>query len=108
MTEIRLTINDNDKTVEAQMGDSIVIELPENPTTGYRWTFDVKEGAGMAYLADSRYAVATGSGIGGGGMRTFIIKIQSSGIATIDMKLRQQWEPESEAIDRFKAVIKSQ
>ena len=87
MTEITLTRNDKGKIVEAQIGDSIMIKLPENPTTGYVWTLDVKEGTGIAHLSDSRYTIATESGIGGGGMRTFVVKIQSSGSVTIDMKL---------------------
>jgi len=107
MTEIKLTKNDNGKTFEAQAEDSVVIELPENPTTGYVWTLDVKEGQGVAHVSDSRYAAASESGIGGGGIRTFIVKIQSAGNATIDMKLRRQWEPESAAIDGFKALIKA-
>jgi inhibitor of cysteine peptidase len=107
MREIKLARSDNGKTVEAQVGDSVMIELPENPTTGYVWTLDVKEGIGTVHLSDSTYTAATESAIGGGGMRTFMVKVQSSGIATIEMKLRRQWEPESAAIDGFKAVIKA-
>lgn len=105
MTEIKLTRNDNGKTVEAQVGDSVVIELPENPTTGYVWSLDVKERTGIAYLSNSRYTAANNSGIGGGGMSTFIVNVQSAGIATIDIKLKHPWEPESTAIDRFNVVI---
>jgi len=107
MTEIKLTKNDNDKTVEAKVGESVVIELPENPTTGYRWILDVKEGTGIASANDSCYAAAYESGIGSGGTRTFIVELESSGIATINAKLRRQWEPENMAIDEFKAVIKA-
>lgn len=108
MTEIKLTRNDNGKTVEAQVGESVVIELPENPTTGYIWTLDVKEGTGIAYLSNSMYVAANNSAIGGGGMRKFIINVQSTGIATIDIKLRHPWEPENTAIDRFNVIIKAQ
>ena len=107
MREIKLTRSDNGKTVEAKVGDYVVIELPENPTTGYVWTLDLKEGIDTLYLSDSRYTAAKESAIGGGGMRTFMVKVQSSGIATIEMKLRRQWEPESAATDVFKAVIKA-
>ena len=108
MTEIKLTKNDNGKTVEARVGESVVIELPENPTTGYLWTLNVKEETGTASLSNSRYTAPKQSGIGGGGTRMFTVKVQSSGIVTVDMKLRRQWEPESTAIDRFNTVIKAQ
>lgn len=107
MTEIKLTKNDNGKTAEAQVGESVVIELPENPTTGYIWTFEVKEGTGVAYLSNSGYVAANNSGMGGGGMRRFIVNVQSHGIAKIDIKLRHPWEPESTAVDRFDVVIKA-
>jgi inhibitor of cysteine peptidase len=85
----------------------VVIELPENPTTGYVWALDIKEGRGTAYLSDSRYAASAESGIGGGGTRTFIVKVQASGTTTIEIKLRRQWEPENAAIDAFNVVIKA-
>ena len=106
MTELKLTTNDNGKTVEVQVGEFVVIELPENPTTGYVWTLSVKEGKGTTSLSNSKYTAANDSGMGGGGMRTFIVKVQSAGIAAIDIKLRRQWESESAAIDRFNVVIK--
>jgi inhibitor of cysteine peptidase len=105
MTEIKLTRNDNGKTVEARVGDSVVIELQENPTTGYVWTLEVKDGTGIVYVNKPRYIAANNSGIGGGGMRTFLVNVQSAGIVTIDIKLRHPWEPESTAIDRFNVVI---
>jgi inhibitor of cysteine peptidase len=108
LTEIKLTKNDNGKTVETQIGKSVVIELPENPTTGYVWVLDVKEGTDVVHLSSSRYTEVNNSGIGGGGMRTFVVNIQSSGTAKIEMKLRRQWEPKDVAIDQFKIVIKSQ
>jgi len=107
MTEIKLTRNDNDKTVEAKVGEPVVIELPENPTTGYRWILDVKEETGIASTSDSIYAKATESGVGSAGTRTFIVKLESSGSATVNARLRRQWEPENTAIDEFKAVIKA-
>jgi inhibitor of cysteine peptidase len=107
MTEIKLTKNDNGKTVEAQVGESVLIELPENPTTGYVWTIDVKEGTGTAHLSNTGYTSANDLGIGSGGMRTFLVNVRSSGIAPIEMKLRRQWEPEGAAIDSFNVVIKA-
>jgi predicted secreted protein len=65
LTKIKLTKNDNGKTVETRVGESGVIELPENPTTGGVWTLNVKEETGTASLSNSRYTAAKQSGIGG-------------------------------------------
>jgi len=37
MTEIALTQADSGRTIPAALGDAIRIELPETPTTGFRW-----------------------------------------------------------------------
>jgi|SoiMethySBSTD1v2_1073268.scaffolds.fasta_scaffold78799_4 inhibitor of cysteine peptidase len=106
MTEIKLTRNENGKSIEAQVGETVLIELPENPTTGYFWTqYGSRKGNGLCnqFLIKA----VNNSEIGGKGTRTFILDVRSSGTATIEVKLRIQWEPESAAIDRFNAVIKA-
>jgi predicted secreted protein len=67
LTEIKLTKDDNGKTVETRVGESGVIELPENSTTGGGgvWTLNVKEETGTASLSNSRYTAPKQSGIGG-------------------------------------------
>ena len=48
MTEIKLTRNENGKSIEAQVGEAILIELPENSTTGYFWTqYGSRKGNGL-------------------------------------------------------------
>ena len=107
MREIKLTRNENGKSIEAQVGETVLIELPENPTTGYFWTLNMVQGKETVYVSNSSYKAVTNSEIGGKGMRTFVLDVRSSGTATIEVKLRRQWEPESAAIDRFDAVIKA-
>ena len=42
MAEPRVTLTelDDGRTIEATVGDTIELRLPENATTGYRWAFD--------------------------------------------------------------------
>ncbi|ARV58076.1 hypothetical protein BZZ01_04995 [Nostocales cyanobacterium HT-58-2] len=37
MAELHLSYVDNHQTVQANVGDTIVIQLPENASTGYQW-----------------------------------------------------------------------
>ena len=71
--ETTLTRDDNGKIVEAKIGQTMIIELPENPTTGYVWT--LKHRTGIVHLSNSRCIAANESAIGGGGMRRFFLDV---------------------------------
>src|SRR5260370_24543853 len=43
MSTITLTQADKGKSITVHTGEEIVIMLPENPTTGYRWAIDRSE-----------------------------------------------------------------
>ena len=45
MPEIAVTEGDKGRSFQARIGDSIVVRLPETPTTGFRWN---------AMLSDAR------------------------------------------------------
>lgn len=106
MTKIKRTKNDNDKTIEAHVGDTVVIDLPENPTTGYLWTIKTIQGKESVNVNNPTFKVENDpKREGGGGVRTFNLDIRTSGTAAIEITLRRNWEPESAAIDSFKAVI---
>src|SRR5207249_4116172 len=40
MVEVMLTEAQNGSSVEAQSGDDLLVELEENPTSGFRWEID--------------------------------------------------------------------
>ena len=61
---LSLVETDNDRTVDVQLGDLVRVTLPENATTGYRWTVDhCDEELIEALGSEPRYpAKAVGSG----------------------------------------------
>jgi predicted secreted protein len=104
MSKIILNQNDRGKTVTAGMGDLIVIQLSENPSTGYRWEID-SVNATIIDLIDSTFSQVLGTGIGGGGTRTFVFTIRSIGTSKVSLSLRREWEPETMTVDRFEVII---
>jgi inhibitor of cysteine peptidase len=104
MPGLTLTQADNGKSVEARQGDPIVIRLDENPTTGYRWAVD-KSNDGVIALQHMDYAQASGTGVGGGGQRTFTFKAIGSGTAAIQLKLWRDWEGDKSITDRFNVTV---
>ncbi len=84
-----LTIADNGSRVVLKVGDELVFELEENPTTGYRWQPDI-QGDTLEPASDE---FDPGEKIGAGGKRRLYFLARHAGQATISLKLIRQWDP---------------
>ena len=84
--------SDSGKTIELGSGQLFRWSLSENPTTGYRW--EVQTNSGLAQNAD-HYAAA-GSGIGGGGVRTFDFVASQPGTFELVLVCKRSWERSSD------------
>ena len=105
MPVITLTKADDGGSLEVRQGDTLVLNLPENPTTGYRWAVD-DANAGALQFEHSNYSPSTGAGIGGGGVRTFTFYAKSPGSAILKLKLWREWAGDASISDRFSVTIK--
>jgi inhibitor of cysteine peptidase len=95
-----LTSFDHGRTIEVPVGESIAIRLPENPTTGYRWTVDSITPR-ILTADEGRFAPEVDVGVGGGGYREIQVRVTHEGAAEIRLKLGQPWEGENAVADRF-------
>jgi inhibitor of cysteine peptidase len=100
MTTITLTRSASGKTVETRAGDTIVVRLDENPSTGYKWAIETRH-ADVIALQSAEYARAHGSGVGGGGQRILTFKAKKAGFAALQLKLWRAWEGDTSIIERF-------
>lgn len=90
-------------TVEVQVGDEVVLRLPENPATGYRWELDAARGA--LELADDSYVRPRGSaGVGAGGERHFRFRATEAGATRVQLRLARGWETGAPAEEGSVAV----
>ncbi len=46
--------SDPDKPIEVKSGETFVIELPSNPSTGYSWSFDLDPKSEILHSIESR------------------------------------------------------
>jgi inhibitor of cysteine peptidase len=107
MPNLTLTQSDAGKTFKVHTGDVIVIQLKENPTTGYRWAIDKSDNAILA-LQSSDSAVTPGAGIGGGGTRTFTFKAEKPGTVRLELKQWRDWIGDSSIIGHYDVTIQVQ
>ena len=100
MATVRLGVTDNGKTVSATVGDVIVVELAENPTTGYRWCLETPDGSTVA-KEDEAFVVDSGPQMGGGGTRQFWFRAKAAGSTPISLKHWREWAGEGSVTERF-------
>ena len=85
----KVNSDDNGSTIVIADGDTIIIELSENPTTGYTWI--LKNSKTEQIIEKSNNYTSTNTGIGSGGTRVFefIMKIGEGGSIILDNA--QRW-----------------
>lgn len=100
MRDKALTLADNGATIHVRRGDRIVIRLPENPTTGYRWDPDAVDDR-IVSLTSREYAPPAGGGVGAGGAVSMVFEAQAPGEGNIRLKRWRDWEGESSVRERY-------
>lgn len=91
---IRRIYGKDDNKIETGAGMTFVIQLDENPTTGYQWSDAVIDNKEVIQQTATNYeATPVASGIAGsGGTRTITFKALKAGKATITLNYQRSWE----------------
>lgn len=107
MSQHTLTRADRGKTVEIHTGDTLVVRLDENPTTGYAWALEAHEEV-VVTLHSTVYVPSSPSAVGGGGQRIFTFKGEQEGRVTLRFALRRTWAGEGAVLDDFAVTLEVQ
>jgi inhibitor of cysteine peptidase len=101
-TTHRLTGADDGGVVKVRRGDAVELELPENPTTGYRWDLETHD---VLAAADEFVQPPGEAGIGAGGAHRWRFVLDRAGEARIALRHWQPWEGEPSVDQRFAVRI---
>jgi inhibitor of cysteine peptidase len=102
MSEITLSNVDNGKTLTLKPGQTLTLQLTENPTTGYRWSI-VPFNDQLLKLTDDRFDLSNSSAMGGGGKRVFTFQATRSGQINLNLNQKREWE--DSAVESFNLTI---
>ena len=91
MAAIVVTEADLGRQVTARVGDAVVVQLPENPTTGFRWALASPQGDVLDLVHDD-FQTSVRAGVGAGGLRVFHFGATREGSGRIELKLARAWE----------------
>jgi inhibitor of cysteine peptidase len=94
------TSSDSGKTLTVSMGETFIVKLPENPSTGYSW--NLTAGSGLEVISD-QYVPDSASRqiVGSGGYHTWTILASSPGTSAVSGIYKRPWEPASASDERF-------
>jgi inhibitor of cysteine peptidase len=92
-----IEVRSSGEHVAAATGDRIVIQIPENATTGYRWV--VAELPAAVTVASDELLPPTSTRPGAGGERRIALDVRGAGEGQVVLSLERPWE--GEAADRF-------
>jgi len=93
-------------TRELRVGDELILRLPENPTTGFRWQVNPSADPALRRV-DDRFEPGSGSPLpGAGGTRVFTFAASSPGTVQLSLAHRQEWEPTGGTEQRLVIVIR--
>lgn len=95
VTEIE--VRSSGEHVAASTGDRIVIQIPENATTGYRWV--VSDLPSTMTVESDELVPPMSTRPGAGGERRIAFDVHGVGEGEVVLSLQRPWE--GEAADRF-------
>lgn len=102
MSEITLSNADNGKTIQIKPGQTLTLQLTENPTTGYRWSIAPFNDQ-LLKLTDDRFDLPKSSAMGSGGQRILTFTATRPGQVNLTINQKREWE--DSAVESFSLVL---
>ncbi|MDD5424051.1 MAG: protease inhibitor I42 family protein [Candidatus Omnitrophica bacterium] len=100
----KLIERDSGKTIEMRTGNSILIELPGNPTTGYTWEVSSVDPSILHKLGDFKFSTNSNV-IGSPGKMALRFRVVGEGRTTLALAYRRSWEKNVAPIKTFSVNV---
>jgi inhibitor of cysteine peptidase len=101
---ILLTDQNQGQVVDVRVGQLVVLSLPENATTGYRWAIDHIDNDLVE--ADQPTRQYPSSAVGSGGRIEWVFTLKAPGNTEIALKQWRNWEGDRSIVMRFRVQLR--
>jgi len=92
--------------VQLKNGQNLILTLPSNPTTGYRWAIQDSAGGVLRAISPEVYSNPEDTGlVGSGGQSTWRFQAFATGTGRLRLTYQQPWEPEVAPAKSFDCPI---
>jgi inhibitor of cysteine peptidase len=93
------------KQVELSVGQSLILTLASNATTGYRWTVVKNSDEGVLHESGHEYIAPKTNLVGAGGKEAWTFKAMKKGTSTISMEYSRPWEEGTPPVETFVLTV---
>jgi inhibitor of cysteine peptidase len=104
-TTTSLREKDAGRRVQLKQGDTLIIELQGNPSTGFSWEAASVDTAVLEVEGDPEFEAETPNLVGSGGTFTFTFKASGTGQTELQMIYHRPWEKDVPAANRFEVTV---
>jgi inhibitor of cysteine peptidase len=103
--EVKATIDDNGREMQLKKGQTLVVTLEGNPTTGYSW--EVAESLDEQVLRQAGEAEfkAESEALGAGGVQILRFEAVNAGTITLKLVYHRPWEKDVEPLNTFSIQV---
>jgi inhibitor of cysteine peptidase len=102
--EVAVDVSHNGGQVDLDVGQTLVVSLESNPTTGYRWEVDKIDDEILQQEGEAEYK-AESDLVGAGGVETFRFKALASGEGELKLIYHRSWEEGVEPLEVFSITV---
>lgn len=94
---------DDGRTVELRVGDRLTLQLDENASTGYRWSFEGLDERIVGVREDGY--VHRPEAIGSSGAMKWTLEARAAGTTQAKLRLWRRWEGDSSVRKRYAVTL---
>ncbi|WP_313456884.1 protease inhibitor I42 family protein [Pseudomonas sp.] len=98
---------DSECPARLQVGQTLTLTLPSNPTTGYRWLVQNPASSVLQSLGPEVYSTPEDAGlVGSSGISTWRFQARAAGNGQLVLVYQQPWAPEVRPVQSFDCAIR--
>jgi predicted secreted protein len=94
---VNLTMKDDRRTVQVRVGDTLVVMLDSNASTGFRWMLTREPDPNVLELVGSEYVAAETTLVGAGGQELWRFHAVGEGSTDLRLTYERSWSGETGA-----------
>jgi len=102
--EVKLDAGNDGSQVELKAGQTLVVNLEGNPTTGYTWEATELDEQVLQQVGETEFKPDSDA-IGAGGVQTLRFETVNSGQTTLNLVYRRPWEEDVEPAETFSVQV---
>ena len=102
--EVKLDAGDAGSQVELNAGQTLVVSLEGNPTTGYTWEAAELDEQVLRQVGEAEFKPDSDA-IGAGGVQTLRFETVNSGQTTLKLVYHRPWEEDVEPLETFSVQV---